>query len=176
MPFQRTWTDEQKRRLRALYPTHPTEEVARELGHSVYGVQGMASELGVSKRGRLWSDRDKARLVKIYPTTPTEEIVRRLGRPASGIYRMAFLMRIGKWGADPHTRKLWSAAGRKGSAARWRDRLWSDADKARLVEMYPLHPGKEVARTLGRTLVSVRGMAARLGLNRAAARAAGGAA
>lgn len=45
-------------------------------------------------------------------------------------------------------------------------RAWTDDDKRRLAELYPIQPTKSVAEALGRSLVSVNGTAFKLGLRK----------
>jgi hypothetical protein len=43
-------------------------------------------------------------------------------------------------------------------------KFWSDDDRNRLAELYPLRPSSEVAKTLGRSVSSVYGMASKMAL------------
>lgn len=46
----RAWSQGDLKKLRELYPSRPTEDVARAMRRSVYGVNGQAAKLGLHKK------------------------------------------------------------------------------------------------------------------------------
>lgn len=93
---QRHWTLYEIDELRERYPTTDTRQIARDMGHSITGVQRKAQDLGLRKvvpqRGgsfRRWSDEDLEFLREHYATMITDTLAKKLGRSVRTVYSTA---------------------------------------------------------------------------------------
>lgn len=86
------WTQSENEYLRLNYPTRPTDEVAQELGRTVFSVYKQAEYLGVKVafyHPDQYTSDDLDLLREIYALTPHNEIVQLLGRTEGSIKKMA---------------------------------------------------------------------------------------
>jgi Holliday junction resolvase len=118
----RTWTEEEDRILRELYPTTDTEELAQRLGRSRHAVNRRAASLGIrkdpefvrlvktlswrkgKKKEMLWTKEEEEELRRLYleEGLPVEEIARRLNRTESAIRNRVRFLGIYRSGAHPN--------------------------------------------------------------------------
>lgn len=100
----RVWTPARDARLRRLWGTVSTAELARRLGVSTAAVKTRARKrLGLPSVRPRWAPAEDARLRELYPTTPAAAIAAELGRPLASVYQRADKLGVGKY---PH----WPAA------------------------------------------------------------------
>src|ERR1700733_9732273 len=89
-----SWSPKEHKRLRALYPTTPTPELARILGRSPKTVAGRGKVRGIKKAvgwggHGAWTPRHEKLLRALYPHTATGEVARRVGHSLLATYRWA---------------------------------------------------------------------------------------
>lgn len=89
-----TWSKEEHKQLRALYPTVHTPQLAQILGRSVKAVASRAKVLGIQKAvahggHRPWTAAHEKLLRSLYPDHSTAAIAKRVGHSLSATYRWA---------------------------------------------------------------------------------------
>lgn len=96
----RFWTPARDARLRELWGTASTAEIARRLGVSTAAVKTrVRKRLGLPSRRERWTPQLDARLRVLYPTRTAAAIAVELGRTTGSVYRRAAQLRLEK---HPH--------------------------------------------------------------------------
>ena len=81
-----SWTTEDIRLLRRLYPRGNTKKVAERLGRPLSCVRQKAYDLGMrTKVYQYWTEEDLNLLAELYPDTPPDELARRFSRSAGSV-------------------------------------------------------------------------------------------
>ena len=81
-----SWTKEDIKLLKRLYPHGNTRKIAKRLGRPLTAVRQKAYDIGLKTSiYQYWSKEDLLELAKLYPHTPTSELAERLSRSAGSI-------------------------------------------------------------------------------------------
>ncbi len=81
-----SWTKEDIRLLKRLYPKGNTKKVAERLGRQLTTVRQKAYDIGMKTNVyQYWTDEDLNLLAKLYADTPTKELAERFRRTAGSI-------------------------------------------------------------------------------------------
>ena len=81
-----SWTTEDIRLLRRLYPRGNTKKVAERLDRPLSCVRQKAYDLGMkTKVYQYWTEEDLNLLAELYPDTPPDELARRFSRSAGSV-------------------------------------------------------------------------------------------
>jgi len=138
------WRNDEERYLRRHYGKMPTEEIARALGRSPTAIHSRSRLLGLKHRKppRPWSAEDDWRLTELHDRgwTP-RRIAAELGRMKIEIVRRS--NELGIYRSMRH---------------------WTKREDALLRRLYGTEPYETIARRLGRSVTSVTGRVAQLGI------------
>ncbi|MGE3174282.1 MAG: hypothetical protein AB7O97_16760 [Planctomycetota bacterium] len=161
-PMRRAaWTADDELQLRRSWGAVEPRLLAVMLCRPMAEVLRRASALRAELRTGAWSRTELRMLKELYGTRSDLDLEVCLRRPAAEIAATAERLCLQK---DKRFAK-----GRRRSAAAGRMPRWTQAQTARLVELYPDHDNLEVARALGRTVASVANKAWQLGLRKSPA-------
>ena len=81
-----SWTEEDIRLLRRLYPRGNTKMIAGKLCRPLTAVRQKAYDMGMKTDiYKYWSEDDLELLTKLYPDTTTNELAKRFGRSAGSV-------------------------------------------------------------------------------------------
>ena len=81
-----SWTRDDIKLLRKLYPQGNTKLIAEKLCRPLTAVRQKAYDIGLkTDTYRYWPPEDLELLVRLYPETRTEELARRLGRSPGSV-------------------------------------------------------------------------------------------
>lgn len=158
------WTEFDLRRLRRLYPSTRTADIARQLRRPLSGVASKANDLGLRKPAvcRKWTAQEIRLLRKRYAETPAAEIAATLGRKVHEIYFKAGALNLRK-SRTFKSRFMKQQIAMHGPLS---GDPWTPPQIARLRQLYPSRPTKEVAKAVGHSLSSCSKVAERLGLKK----------
>lgn len=106
---------------------------------------------GSVPRVKAWTHDERLELRRLYPSLPDAELAARFATTEAEVAAEARRMALGK-----------SKAVFKGQPMP----RWTEAELARLQELYPSHSNREIGRILGRSAASVLRKAARMGLRK----------
>lgn len=146
------WTKSELRRLRRMYPRTRTADIARQLRRPLSGVASKAKELGLRKPAacRQWTAREIRLMRKRYAETPAAEIAAALGRKVHEIYLKAGALNLRK-SRSFKSRFMKQQIAKHGPL--WGD-PWTPAQIARLHQLYPSRPTKDIAKAVGHSVSS----------------------
>jgi len=81
-----SWTKDDIKLLRKLYPLGNTRMIAERLNRPLTAVRQKAYDIGMKTEGYQYWDQDALKLLmELYPDTSTEELANRFGRSAGAI-------------------------------------------------------------------------------------------
>ena len=81
-----SWTEDDIKLLKRLYPRGNTKKVAERLGRPLTCVRQKAYDMGMkTKVYQFWTPEDLDLLIELYPKTPTEELAERFHRSAGSV-------------------------------------------------------------------------------------------
>ena len=81
-----SWTEDDIKLLKKLYPLGDTQKVADKLGRPLTAVRQKAYDLGLkTKSYKFWSDKQIQLLQELYPTSSMTVLCKRLKRSAGSI-------------------------------------------------------------------------------------------
>lgn len=149
------WSEADDARLRASFGVAPEADVALGLGRSVSAVRARARELRSAVVARDWTGADDELLRKVYGSRDGAALELCLGQPLASIEAAAARLCLRK------DRRFLAKRAQPSRMPRW-----TDAGIAELRRLYPLHDNLELARRLGRSVVSVANKANQLGLRK----------
>lgn len=158
------WTEPELKQLRRMYPQTRTLDIARQLCRTLCGVVSKANELRLRKpaRTRIWTPREIRMLRARYAEIPAAEIAAVLGRKVHEIYFKAGALNLRK-SRSFKSRFMKQQIARRGPL--WGAR-WTPPQIARLRQLYPSRPTKDVAKLVGHSVSSCFKMAKLHGLKK----------
>lgn len=81
-----SWTDDDIKLLKKLYPRGNTKMIAEKLCRPLTAVRQKAYDMGMKTDVyNYWTDDDLELLTKLYPNTMTDELAKRFGRSAGSV-------------------------------------------------------------------------------------------
>ncbi len=81
-----SWTKEDIKLLKRLYPHGNTKMIAKRLGRPLTTVRQKAYDIGMKTDVyQYWTPEDLELLAELYPDTPTEELAKRFRRSAGSV-------------------------------------------------------------------------------------------
>ena len=81
-----SWTEDDIKLLKRLYPRGNTRMIAEKLCRPLTAVRQKAYDMGMKTDVyQYWTDTDLKLLTRLYPNTMTDELAERFGRPAGSI-------------------------------------------------------------------------------------------
>jgi hypothetical protein len=81
-----SWTAEDIKLLKQLYPRGNTKMIAERLGRPLTAVRQKAYDMGMKTDVyKYWTEDDLEFLVELYPDTATNELARRFGRSVGSV-------------------------------------------------------------------------------------------
>ncbi len=94
----KAWSAADERRLRRLWPTTPTVEIARRMGRTLASVRSRGTLLGLHKEQgrRCWTKAEDRELRRLYANTPLRELKARFKCPERRIYNRAHRLGLTK--------------------------------------------------------------------------------
>jgi len=142
-----SWSANEVKLLKKLYPTENTRSIAGKLGRSLREVMSKAYNAGFRKSGSPapWSIQEETLLKKLYPDNTVPEIASQIGRSASAVAGRE--RKLGLRKVAPY-------------------RVWSKKELNLLKKLYPSRTAQELAKQIGRTVYAVRLRLFRLGLRK----------
>jgi hypothetical protein len=92
-----SWTKDDIKLLKRLYPRGKTRMIASKLCRPLTAVRQKAYDIGLKTDIYCyWGDEDLALLVKLYPDTPTQELAKRFGRSVGSVKTKARQLKLRK--------------------------------------------------------------------------------
>jgi hypothetical protein len=92
-----SWTKEEVKLLKKLYPRGDTKSVAERLGRPLTAVRQRAYDLGMKTDAyQFWSEDDLKLLAELYPNTAASELAKRFGRNIGTVKAKALQLGIKK--------------------------------------------------------------------------------
>ncbi len=81
-----SWTENDKKLLKQLYPCGNTKMIAEKLRRPLTAVRQKAYDMGMKTDiYNFWTEDELELLTKLYPDTITDELARRFGRSAGSV-------------------------------------------------------------------------------------------
>ena len=81
-----SWTKDDIRLLKKLYPHGNTKMIAKQLGRPLTAVRQKAYDIGMKTDVyQYWSEKDLKLLAELYSDTATAELAKRFGRSAGSV-------------------------------------------------------------------------------------------
>lgn len=158
-PRRDPWTEAEDQLLRRAWGMLDPRFLGTLLGRPAPEVRRRASTLRQDLRTGAWSREEIQRLRRTYGSRADADLELCLARPVAEIEDMASVLCLAK---DKRS-------GTRVSGARRRMPRWTPQQMAELSRIYPDHDNLEVARRLGKTVLSVSNKANQLGLRKTSA-------
>ena len=155
------WTTGEIERLKEYIGASAPDVIARVFGRPVEEVQFQISELARVNRAGAWSQDEVVAFKRLYGTRTGGDLAIIFGRQEESVQRLSDKLCLAKDKA--FVRKL------QGTASTKMPR-WSDAEIARLKELYSTSSNLEIAQDLNRSVKSVVSKAHNLGLKKSSDR------
>lgn len=150
------WTPAEDRLLCEALGVHDLDTMALIVARAPEDVEERLRVLAGRRRSGTWSGDELAVLKRLHGTRSTTILATALGRAPEDVESMASALCLGKDKAiDSHEPQ--------------RMPRWTADEVARLRELYPTRDNLEIARLLGRSVLSVANKASQLGLGKAPA-------
>jgi hypothetical protein len=153
-PSFRRWTESEERRLLELAKQHSVAEMADVLHRSKVAVWNRLEQLGVSR---------SVDVPRLQWTKKAKELVR-ANRTSTGAKLSDLVAALVLESGNPR-RACWRFVRRLGVRGTITSRLWTDAERRRLLHLIERQPVAEVAKTLRRSERAVRIKLGELGAN-----------
>jgi hypothetical protein len=81
-----SWTEDDIKLLKKLYPRGNTKMIAEKLCRPLTAVRQKAYDMGIKTSGyKYWTEDDLEILTELYPNTGTDELARRFDRSAGSV-------------------------------------------------------------------------------------------
>ncbi len=155
------WTAGEIERLKQYIGASAPDVIARVFGRPVEEVQFQISELARMNRTGTWSQDEVVAFKRLYGTRTQADLAIIFSRSEESVQRLSYKLCLAKDKA--FVRKL------QGTASTKMPR-WSDAEIARLKELYSTSSNLEIAQDLDRSVKSVVSKAHNLGLKKSSDR------
>lgn len=155
------WTTGEVERLKQYIGASTPEVIGRVFGRPTEEVQVQIAELGRVKRTGAWSQDEVVDFKRLYGTRTQADLAIVFGRTEESVQRLSLKLCLAKDKA--FVRKT------RGTASTKMPR-WSDAEIAKLREMYTTSSNLEIAQALERSVKSVVSKAHNLGLKKSSDR------
>ena len=138
---QPSWSDEEIRILKEMYPLHTAEEISDSIDRTASAIIARAQRLRL-KKNWLWPKQDEDYLRKFHNKKSYAELGRILGKTTSAITKRAIDLGISYKASPP----------------------WTTRQVKLLIEYYPIMKAKKLAKLIGRTSRAVNTKALELGI------------
>jgi len=158
-PKRGAWTADDDHRLRVAYGVLGTKEISLVLARSERDVLARVEVLRSARRRGPWSAREIALLKQLYGIRTDEDLEVCLSRSARQIAKVATDYCLSK-------DKRFEVQQPRSDQQRRKMPRWTAAEESRLEELYPDHDNLEIARLLGRSVLSVANKASQLGMRK----------
>ncbi len=152
------WSAKEVQNLKKYLGATTEETIARILGRPVDEVRRQITDLGRLQTNARWTSKEIAQFKRLYGTRTDDDLALIFGRPIKAIRQLAEKHALAKDKA--FLRRV------NGEAATRMPR-WTDAELAKLKEMYPRQSNLVIAQALKRSVKSVVSKAHNLGLKKA---------
>jgi len=188
-----TWSKEDIRLLKKLYPKTPNKEIATKLKRTLGAVVTKAADLGLRKSegiaGQSWTEKEINFLKKSYEYMTARQIGEKLGRSDHSVRRMASIIQITNndrrsWSLKEDdvirryfyktnypflavrlNRTISSVKSRANKLGLFKQTCWSENEIRILKKLYRSHTYQEIAEIIGRPVDAVRTKGRRLKLS-----------
>ena len=91
------WTDEQEKKLKDLFDTHTTRQLAEIFNVSYSSIYAKCRELGLKRIDYYhWSEEDNNKFIQLYPTTKNKDLAKMFNRSELALRTKAWEMGLKK--------------------------------------------------------------------------------
>lgn len=157
-PRRGEWTSADDETLRAAWGALEARLIAALLGRQVADVTRRANALRAARRSSPWTHEEDLLLKRIYGTRKTRDLEVCLQRATADLEQRAFHLCLHK------DKRFLRGVVPEGDGVR--APRWTEAEIAQLRSLYPDRDNLEIARAMGRSVISVANKAWQLGLHK----------